>query len=330
MKIRTFLFIIFYTLSLTAAGGTSSINDKSVPQSPLWDSVVGLRYWYSTGNSSWNHDPSGVEPFLGNPGSVLSYDDMDAHSGEIFFQLTHKTGLFAKGFLATGSIKNGNLNDKDYLSGQVRFSDTTSSLRNGDLDYLSIDFGGNFYENNSLDQRNSVYLKRVGGFAGYFYWQEDVHAYGVRCNPDDFGGLFCGPPGFIETPYSTNVLSNKARWRSFRIGLTADVNLHPKFTLNGEIAYVPIAHLKNEDSHHMRSDLGPVPNILMDANGQGFMADLIASYKITSQLNIGVGARYWEFISEGSILFANTVSLPLNDFKSKRYGVFVQASYAFA
>ncbi|ASQ45637.1 hypothetical protein [Legionella clemsonensis] len=326
MKLRLIVCGVLWAFVLNVSAHTSSLN-HSLFQSSAWKSSLGIRYWHSTGNTSWNHDPSVVDSFFGNPGSVLDYKKMGANSTEFFFQFAHTSGLFVKGLVATGSIYKGNLEDKDYLAGQIKFLDTTSSLKNGNIDYLSFNWGGNIYEN--VEPHQTIYLERLGILAGYFYWRDNIHAFGARCNPDDIGGLLCGPPGFVSIPFFINVISNKARWDAFRVGITTDIHLTSKLLLNADIAYIPIAHLRNEDSHHLRFDLGAIPNILMKANGHGLMADVVAAYTITNQLNIGLGARYWEFMSKGSVVFSDIV-LPLNDFDSKRYGIFAQASYTFA
>jgi hypothetical protein len=46
---------------------------------------VGLRYWQSVGNTRFSINSSKIDPTLGNPTSVLKYDDMDGYAGEFFW-----------------------------------------------------------------------------------------------------------------------------------------------------------------------------------------------------------------------------------------------------
>ena len=45
-----------------------------------------------------------------------SWDGINAHSGESFARIDHKSGLFAKGYAGLGAVRNGTLNDEDFLS----------------------------------------------------------------------------------------------------------------------------------------------------------------------------------------------------------------------
>jgi hypothetical protein len=155
----------------------------------------------------------------------------------------------------------------------------------------------------------------------------------VRCNPDDVGGAFC-PLGSVAVPFSTAVISNEALWHGFRFGLNGEVYLTPRFKISGEVAWIPYARLSNEDSHHLRADLGPVPNIVHSSVGDGIALEGVLSYDLTDRFTIGVGARYWHFEAEGgTVVFAAQTPFPanatLNKFESERYGAFVQGSLKF-
>jgi len=66
-----------------------------------------------------------------------------------------------------------------------------------------------------LDRTANVVLSP---FVGFNYWEESVDGYGARCNRDDVGGLYCGPPGSIAIPFSTKVITDTAQWSSLRLG----------------------------------------------------------------------------------------------------------------
>lgn len=292
--------------------------------------LSGLRYWYSTGDISWNHNPSLVEPLLGNPGSILTYSSMHAHTAEVYFRAEHDSGPFIKGYVGGGGISGGNLDDEDYLSGQVKFSDTLSTLKSGNLRYINVDFGSTLYKYASeKSPLNNTF--RIGAFLGYLHWNEKAHAFGIRCNPDDVEGIFCGPPGFINIPFSVNVISNELEWNALRIGLTGEANTTSRLKLSAEAAYLPVADMRDKDSHYLRDDLGDVPNVMLKGMGRGWMLEAMADYELTPRFNIGLGGRYWDLRSSGNVWFSGIdVETPLNRLRSKRYGIFAQASLQIA
>jgi hypothetical protein len=246
--------------------------------------------------------------------------------------------LFWKGYVGGGKISGGSLDDEDYFVGQVKFSDTYSEQRGGRLSYFSTDVGVIFYDSTKrpsglkdamVDPRGI----RLGAFVGYHHWDEKVHAFGIRCNPDDLGGVvLCGPPGSVPVPFTTNVISNKVEWNSLRIGLSGEAQLTNRLKIYGEAVWIPYARMENADSHHLRADLGPTPNILHNGHGNGVMLEGILSYDVTSNFSVGIGARYWHIEADGSVVFGpstiNTTA-PLNKLESERYGTFVQGSVKF-
>ena len=44
----------------------------------------GVRYWYSGSTSKRSHNAQNLDPTLGNPTSVLTYDDLSAHALELY------------------------------------------------------------------------------------------------------------------------------------------------------------------------------------------------------------------------------------------------------
>lgn len=289
---------------------------------------LGTRYWYSSGSTAWNHDASTVGAFgipFGNPTSVLTYDGLTARTAELFFDLRHQSRWFVKGYAGLGGITSGMLDDEDYFTGQVKFSDTSSSVRGGSLHYASLDVGRSIYEN----QQRGV---TVRAFLGYHYWSENVPAYGLTCNPYDVGGFFCGAPGSMPIPGSVSVITNNANWHSIRLGIGAEANLSERWSIAGEAAFIPYASLANFDSHHLRGDLGPVPNIRHTGRGIGFQLEAFVNYRVTPMWSVGLGARYWHLsTTSGETRFGPGfgTAFPLNDFTTERYGLVAQTSLRF-
>ena len=135
---------------------------------------VGIRYWQTVGSTRFNFNSSRQNRALGNPTSVLKYDDMDAYSGEFFWYARNETGTFAKGFVGGGGLNAGSLDDEDYLAGQVKFLDTYSRLKGDDLIYGTIDVGQHF---TLIYRADKLWLSP---FIGFNFWQETATAYGAR------------------------------------------------------------------------------------------------------------------------------------------------------
>src|SRR4051812_24716595 len=62
---------------------------------------AGGRYWWSQGKTQWNHN---ARPVFGNPGSILVYDRLYAHSLEF-----HGAKRWAQGWFITGNLGLGEI-----------------------------------------------------------------------------------------------------------------------------------------------------------------------------------------------------------------------------
>jgi len=281
----------------------------------------GLRYWYSVGQNRFAF-ANGVS---GNPSSTLDWDRMTGHSGEIFGRIDHRpTHVFVKGVLGAGILKGGDMDDLDFLGNQTSFSNTTSAVDGNNISYGIIDIGYSF------DVPSAGV--RYGAFVGYHYWREKMTAFGILCNADGFGNRFC-PAGATAVPFSTPVDVFDTTWNALRIGGDVRYRLYDHWTVSGELAFVPYARLSNDDSHLLRSDLGPVPNIVSTAwAAMGGEAEAFVRYRVGPHFELGVGARYWGiFTDKGAVQFGPTFSpdLSLTKFSTQRYGVLLQAKATF-
>ena len=74
---------------------------------------------------------------------------------------------------------------------------------------------------------------------------------------------------------------------------------------------------------------GPIPE---DGKGFGVQLEGLLSYKVTQAFSIGVGGRYWHLETKGSSHFEDATPTggpqPVN-FKTDRYGAFVQGAFKF-
>ena len=243
---------------------------------------VGLRYWLSTGETRRSHNAQAIDPTLGNPTSVLTYENLDAHVVEVYGRLNLAGNWFLKGNLGLGNITTGSFHDEDFNRGQVKFSDTTSSVPSGWIGYGTIDIGRNEW---TLRQGRTT----LGAFIGYSQWTESVDGYGVT---DHLG--FTG-----DTPRGVRAITNTVTWRSLRVGLAASLGLGSRTQLSADLAFVPYARVRNEDSHYLRTDpsnpffLGPVPNIIIEGEGRGAQLDAELRHTIAPRTELGIGVRYW-------------------------------------
>lgn len=290
--------------------------------------TVGGRYWYSRGKTDFGF--SNGAPGYGDPTSTLDWRDNTGHAGEVFGRIDHRpTGIFLKGLLGGGMLDGGTIVDRDFFAGQYKFSDTSSNIDGKNLWYGIIDAGW------SYDVPRAGF--RVGGFIGYHYWRESLTASGIVTNADDFGGRYWGvPPGTKLVSDSTAVFVYEPTWHAMRLGVDGRWEFLPGWSVAGEVAWVPIAHLENKDSHLLRqsyNDLGPAPNVISrSSRGWGVEAEVFLNYAVTPNVELGVGGRFWGLNADsGTVAFGPSFvgTYDLTKFEQQRYGLLVQAKGRF-
>ena len=261
-----------------------------------------------------SHNAQGLDPTAGNPTSVLVYDNLDANVLELFGRQNFRNNLFLKGALGVGRINVGSFEDEDFRAGQVKFSDTTSSVTEGRIGYGMIDLGYQW-----VLREGAVTL---GVFGGFSQWTEDYDAFGATDHLGFIGGGISN---------SVNVISNKVRWRALRVGFAGHF-IFGRARLSLDLAAVPYAEFRNEDSHHLRAQpagsspgaLGPVPNIIDEGDGWGAQLDAELRYEILRRTELGVGLRFWYMEArDGTSDFQHFSNgeFPLVDFHTWRTGV---------
>lgn len=295
--------------SLTAAANAQN------QLAPAQRGDLGVRYWLSTGETKRSHNAQSVDPTLGNPTSVLLYENLDANVAELFGRQNFRGHWFLKGILGYGWVNRGSFDDEDFNLGQVKFSDTTSSVTQGRLAYGALDIGRDEWV---LRQGRS----RLGAFIGYSQWTESVDAYGATDHLGFIGG---------DVSRDVRVISNEVTWKSLRLGLAADLALGERTYLALDLALIPYSRLRDEDSHHLRTDpaqadfLGPVPNIIIEGRGRGVQLDAELRHEIARRMQLGVGLRYWYLeATEGTRKvpgLPGAAELPLVELYSVRAGV---------
>ena len=300
--------IALVAVALVSGGATIAAASDPTPYRP-WSLEVGARYWYSTGKSSKDlYDTTGALLI-----SRLTYDELTAHSGEVFFRGDTRFGLFLKGYYGGGSINKGHLIDEDFPPVVVPYSNTTSEQKGGSLNIGNIDLGYSFLQTPT---------HRLGAFIGYHFWKERYDAYGCRQNATS---PICVP----TIPTSVAVISQENDWRSLRLGVIGDWRISPFLTLTGEAAYAR-TRLDGVDQHHLRPAINPLPE---DGDGHGVMLEAILNWQVTEAFNLGVGGRYWRLgKTDGHSHFEQTPGggfAQVLKWDIERYGGFLQGSLKF-
>ena len=291
--------------ALVAALGISGAAQAQDPLPPTRRGDFGVRYWVSTGEVKRSHNAQGFIPSLGNPTSVLVYENLDANVFELFGRQNFANRLYLKGTVGGGRVTRGMFDDKDFDAGQVLTDHTTSSVSEGRIGYGTIDLGHQW-----VLREGAV---TFGVFAGFSQWTEEVEASGTTVHAGS------------QVPASpdTRVITNETRWRALRVGLDAEVRFGGRTRLSVDLAVNPYAKVREQDSHHLRPDLGPVPNIQLEGEGWGVQWDAELRYEIRRRTELGLGVRYWHMeIDTGTRALPNVIfpKLPLTELYSTRFG----------
>jgi hypothetical protein len=295
-------------VGILAAAPAAAAAAPRLPHDPSLE--IGVRYWLSGGKTRWAHNAQDASPIAGNPTSVLTYERLGAQTVELHARKTLGRAWFIKGNAGAGWINRGSFDDEDYFVGQVKFSDTTSSVRGNRVAYATFDVG------------RTVSSARDGGislFAGYQEWTERADAYGLS---------YTVPAGAAGLGNNEPAVSNEVRWRSLRLGAGIR-SMRGRTHVVAELALVPYTKLRNEDSHHLRtdpSDLGPVPNVINRGRGNGLQFDLDVRQPLFNHYQLGLGFRYWKLSTTRGTNTAAGMSFPLVEMESERTGVTLSLS----
>jgi len=294
--------------------------------------------WFTQGETRWDHNASALSPLVGSPTSELRYKDENTNVVELGAQVTLRKRIYLRANYGFGAIGSGQLTDDDYVSaagatffgtstpGAQRISRTHSDLNDDHLWYVTVDLGYAF-----LDFPGDRGVLK--GFVGYQHWTEKLEATGVAQVECTAPGTFCNPVGTM-TNSGQLVITNIATWHSLRVGLEADYLFFSRARIDGKVAFIPYSSLKNEDIHHLRTDLRQDPSFGMSGTGLGVNAEGTVSLRLIHELSLNLGYRvWWMRVTDGEWqshpLAAPTVSANLNEFQTLRHGVTVGLSYRF-
>ena len=304
---------------------------------------VGTRYWISEGETEFAHCSSvacgsvvttiaGVTGSAGDPTSKLEYTSLRNRAFELTSDLEISNVVLQANIGIRDKGDTGTFRDFDWITDGATglpgdgtvflFSDTISPVKDVSLKYSVWDIGF------KLDM--SDYFKDINvsitPFLGYVRYNEMASAYGLTPLPVDVGA------GSISVDEDTLVLQNQIFWAGQRFGAEVDWDINSKANFLANIAYVENMSVRNEDSHVLRADLGPTPNVISTGEGRGWMVDLIGKYAYNNNLGLEVGYRFWRFEDRDAIVNfgpAFTSELPIRQLYSQRQGFIIGAEYTF-
>lgn len=329
MKLYISLTLIFLT-QLTFA--QSNVEVKNNDNSFTFD--VGSRYWYSTTNIKTEGLNNGAS--YGNPSYVLNWSNMTGSNLELFGKMLHnESDYFAKGYVGTnlGNGNSGQMTDVDYARGQTTTSDTTSSAKQISVSYGVLDLGKDFKVSNTT----------LSPFLGYFYWKQKSQSYGATINQITSGNYtFYNNMGWTVgqvIPSSVNPITYETIVNSPRVGFTLNQPLSEKFTVDFELAYMPFANIKLNDTHNAAPNYyvtNGSPNNVSSGQGWGYGSDIYLKYKVTENTKIGLGFRYQYFELKNQNYSTNlvnggwtTTTNGLQKLTLEKYGLMFSGEYRF-
>ena len=206
----------------------------------------------------------------------MNYSNLTGHSGELFARVDTPSEVFVKGYVGAGAITNGKQTDED--GGFVDTSadpsvltafEVTGSTASGWLKYAAADVGFNVLHDRDY---------KVGPFVGYSYFHQTMNAFG--CAQMVTPGSVCDPP----YPANQPSITQDDTWQSLRVGVSAVTTIWDRLGINGDVAYLPYAQFSGLDTHWLRP---PVAYFPQDGTGRGVQTELILTYRITENLNLG-------------------------------------------
>jgi outer membrane protease len=159
-------------------------------------------------------------------------------------------------------------------------------------------------------------------FVGYNYYQQNL--VGLGCKQAATNTAICGVTSYTE---DNHVLGYRERWNSLRVGLSGEIPINDLIKVSGDVAWLPISNLTATDNHWLRPDINPMKE--SGSSRKNYQAEVVASYKVTDHINLGVGVRYWNFQTNGTTQFPTAPATSPIVIKSGRTTIFSQVSYSF-
>lgn len=334
IRVRQAQTLVCTIITLLLLFGPAASSSGQDPNLDVWPRVeLSLRSWlYTTGELTWSHDASGIDPRLGDPTSKLVFKDNDTHILELGGRLnfTRRAFLEAYGGFSV-SLDRGRLVDDDFtaVGGQYLFSRTHSDITGSGTQYINFNIG--FRAVDFPGSRGHLDM-----FGGLQYWRTQYEATGVSqvvCNPSGIPDLSCTPnlslPGVLA-------ITNTTHWITpIQIGINTEYRMTHRMSVDLKASVSPASIVLNDDIHHLRSDqLQQDPSFSMWGVGVGANAGAGVKFLLTRNLALTGGYRVmwnrtyygrWESHPIGN----GAVTAPLTEFQTIRHGVIVGLTGSF-
>ncbi|HXV69093.1 MAG TPA: hypothetical protein VD738_09235 [Nitrospira sp.] len=280
---------------------------------------LSLRSWlFTSGETTWSHNASGLDPTLGNPTSKLTYKDNDTHIIEFGAKVHFGRRWYLQGDGGVSvDFDRGTLIDDDFLAGQYLFSRTSSAITgtgtwyvNGNLGYRAVEF-----------PNGRGYLNVFGGFR---YWRTTYEATGFDRLVCDSNVTSCVPQGSTAL-----AITNTTHWITpVQAGIDTDYRLTGRLSIGLRASVSPVSVLYNTDTHHLRSDLQQDPSFAMWGVGVSASAEPVVKFMVTRHLALTGGYRVWWNRTyagtwETHPVGSGSQTAPLTEFQTIRHGATV-------
>lgn len=257
------------------------------------------------GSIGFSHDASSTNPLFGDPTSELEYDRLSETL--LSLRLEGKSEPAGAWFDLTATIgltSGGSFRDADFYRGQVLFSETLSKGLSADEYGLNLRFSGD----NWVWGDYSGFVLRpylAGGIR-----QRRLSARGLRC------GDICGALPSVAAGREVigqNVLDFYAG-----PGLWLEKELSPRqrIDLKGEIG---LGYRHVADSHRLRPDLGPTPNIEYDFALVRAHAELNYVHAITDKAGLTIGMFGGGALGRGHVTYAALTDTPFRSLPARTW-----------
>ena len=259
------------------------------------DIGVGAQVRLNAGYLSLNHDASGMTPppgpgmgSYGDPTSILSYEPLYRADIEFVLNGRGEEGWFdlVAGFPIAGG---GTFGDRDYEAGQALYSETFSDIELG--------AGGNVRLRFGLPTEEDLVWNgmAVRPYATAGLGLERYAANGLTC------GAACPSGPF---PSSVTVIGQDLLSASAGLGVWLEKQISEVEAIDLRLE-VSGGYLGVSDSHYLRPDLGPVPNISYDFATLGVLAEAGYRYRLPEGVEFSASVFGGGQLGLGGVTFGN-------------------------
>lgn len=284
---------------------------------------LSIRSWmFTSGETKWSHNASGIVPQLGNPTSQLTYKDNNTHIIELAARVNFARRWYVQGDLGFSvALNRGQLVDDDYtaVGGQRLFSQTNSDVTGSGTQYVNLDIGYRAVEFPGSRGHLDV-------FGGLQYWRTEYEATGVQqvfCAPSGIPGLACNPNTNIQ---GVLAITNTTQWITpLHVGFDTEYRMTRRVSVDLKASISPASIVYNEDIHHLRPDLQQNPSFSMWGVGVSANADASLKVMLTRKVALTGGYRiWWNRTYTGTLethpVGAASESVPLTELQTFRHG----------